>query len=270
MIVDWFAPLAIGVFGLLFGSFANVVIWRLPRKESWSSPPSHCPECDAPIWWRDNIPVVSWLALRGRCRSCGVRISPRYPAVELLSGFLWVLMWFAFGPTLALGFAIVFAYLLLILSFIDLDIMRLPNVLVGLLAAIGLLGVVISQVTGVLAAPVLTGTGGLSQPWAFAGAGLLIGFVLPLVISSLYSLVRGSAGIGMGDVKLLGTIGIDLGPYVLMALMFGSIIGALSAILVRKEGGLRRKIPFGPFLAAGAVATAVVGPAVWAWYSAFL
>jgi len=269
-IVDWFAPLAVGLFGLLFGSFANVVIWRLPRKESLSHPASRCPTCDTPIAWRDNVPVVSWLLLRGRCRSCGEKISPRYPAVELLSGLLWTAMWFVYGPTLALPFAIAFVYLLMILSFVDLDTMRLPNPLVALLAGIGAAGVAVSQLTGTLVVPLLPGQGALADPWAFALAGLLIGGGVPLLISALYASIRGRAGIGMGDIKLLGSMGIFIGPYVLMALMFGSIAGAFGALVIRGEGGARRKIPFGPWLALGGVACLLVGPQLWAWYAQFL
>jgi len=181
-----------------------------------------------------------------------------------------MLMWFVLGPTIALGFGIAFAYILLILSVIDLDTMRLPNPLVGLLAVIGVLGVAVAQLTGELAVPLLAGAGDFSEPWMFAAVGLLIGGGLPLAISVLYSLVRGATGLGMGDVKLLAVMGIFLGPYVLMALMFGSIAGALSAVLIPKDGGMRRKIPFGPFLALGAIMTVVIGPLTWAWYSAFL
>jgi len=208
--------------------------------------------------------------LSGRCRHCSVPISPRYPLVELASGALWLLMWWIFGPTLALGFAIAFAYLLMILSFIDLDTMRLPNSLVGLLAAVGAAGVVVSQVAGVPAVPLLPGSGSLAQPWAFAAAGVVLGGGLPLAISALYSALRGQTGLGMGDVKLLAAMGIYLGPYVLMALMFGSIAGALGALALRGEGGARRKIPFGPYLSIGAIAAVVFGQQVWAWYSAFL
>jgi len=269
-IAEPYIAILIGLFGLMFGSFANVVIWRLPRGESLSSPPSRCPQCGGRIRWYDNVPVLSWLLLKGRCRDCGVKISARYPLVEALSGVLWVAMWYTLGATVALGFGIAFVYILLILSFIDLDTMRLPNPLVGLLAAIGVVGVVVAQVTGDLAVPLLTGTGALSEPWAFALLGLLIGGGLPLAISVLYSLLRGATGLGMGDVKLLAVMGIFLGPYVLMALMLGSIAGALGAVVVPKSGGMRRKIPFGPFLALGAVITVIVGPEIWTWYSAFL
>ncbi|MRR35468.1 prepilin peptidase, partial [bacterium] len=123
------------VFGLVFGSFANVVIWRFPRGESLSAPASHCPLCERPIRWRDNIPVVSWVILRARCRDCGTPIHWRYPAVELLTALLWVLAVLKFGATpRAVMTACVF-YLLVILAFIDLDVRRLPNPIVALLAA---------------------------------------------------------------------------------------------------------------------------------------
>jgi len=268
-LVGWLAPVLAGLFGLLFGSFANVVIWRLPRGESLSSPGSRCPACETPIAWYDNVPVLSWLALRGRCRSCGTRISPRYPLVELLSGGLWLAMWYLYGPTLALPFAICFAYLLMILAFIDLDTMRLPNALVGLLAIVGAFGVVVSEVTGDPTVPLLHGGGALESAWAFAAAGLLVGGAVPLALSAAYAALRGRQGMGMGDVKLLGTMGIFLGLYVLIALLLGSMAGALSALLPR-EGGVRRKIPFGPFLAFGGVLCLALGPQLWAWYAQLL
>jgi len=222
------------------------------------------------VAWYDNVPVVSWVLLRARCRSCGKPISARYPVVELLSGALWLLMWWLFGTTATMVFAIAFVYLLMILSFIDLDTMRLPNSLVGLLALLGVAGVVAAQVLHVPAVPLFSGSGALAEPWAFAAAGLLIGGGIPLAISAVYSMLRGKTGLGMGDVKLLAAMGIYLGPYVVMALMFGSILGALGALLMRQEDLARRKVPFGPYLSLGALAVIVAGPQLWAWYTAFL
>lgn len=268
--MDWFAYLTAALFGLLFGSFANVVIWRLPRGESLSTPASKCPSCDTPIEWRDNVPVLSWLLLRGRCRRCGASISGRYPLVELTSAGLWMLMWHLYGATAALFFAILFVYLLMVLAFIDLDTMRLPNSLVGLLAGAGSIGVVAAQVTGVWMVPLLPASGWLGEPWAAAAFGLLVGGALPLAISALYSAIRGRHGMGMGDVKLLGAMGIFLGPYVIMALVFGSVVGAVAAVATPRSREAHAKIPFGPFLAIGAIGCLVVGPWVWAWYAQFL
>ena len=254
--------------GLAFGSFANVVIWRFPRGESLSSPPSHCPVCDTPIRWYDNVPVVSWLALRGRCRSCATRISPRYPTVELLGGVLWLAAALEFGVSARAVAAAVFFYLLLILAFIDLDTMRLPNAIVGLLAAIGLAGSLVAQFSGTSLVPLLDLGGWLAAPLVGSIVGALVSGGLALAIAAAYSAVRKASGFGMGDVKLLLAIGVFLGPYGIMVLFLGSLAGAFVGIALasRKGGSLTMRYPFGPFLAAAAVVVALVGPSVWSWY----
>lgn len=266
---QWFFFLVLGLFGLVFGSFANVVIWRLPRGESLSTPSSHCPRCAAPIAPYDNIPVLSWLLLRGRCRSCGEPIAVRYPLVELLSAALWLLAGAAFGATVRMVFAVALFYLLMVLSFIDLDHLRLPNELVGLLAAIGALGVVCSTLSGSPALPLvgIAPSGLLASPLTAALAGALLGGVPVLLLAWGYRALRGRSGLGMGDVKLLAVLGVYVGPYVLLALMVGSIAGVVAGLSgARGERLLQRRIPFGPFLALGGVVAALAGPAVWHWY----
>jgi len=267
----WFFLFALWGFGLLFGSFANVVIWRFPRGESLSTPGSHCPQCDVPIAWYDNVPLLSWMVLRARCRHCGARISPRYPLVEAASGALWLLSGVVFGMTVRTGFAVIFSYVLLILTFIDIDHRRLPNKLVGALGVVGVLGVAAGALLGTPALPLvgLSRDGVLSTAPVSAALGVLLGGGLSLAIAGLYRVARGRTGLGMGDVKLLGVMGLYLGPYVLMALMLGSILGASWGILAtpRQDGISATHIPFGPFLAAGAVVTAAVGPALWNAYA---
>lgn len=256
----------LGVLGLVFGSFANVVIWRFPRGESLSQPPSHCPACGHPIRWRDNVPVISWLILRGRCRDCGQPISIRYPLVELGSAALWVLAGVLYGPTARTATAVVLFYLLLILSLIDLDTMRLPNPLVALLAALGGAAVLVSQLTPVDAAP-LPPSGW--SPLVAGLVGVLMGGGVSLAIASLYAALRKTSGFGMGDVKLLGALGLYFGAYVLMVLFVASLLGAtigLALAASSRESLRTKKIPFGPMLALGSVCTAAVGPAVWGWY----
>jgi leader peptidase (prepilin peptidase)/N-methyltransferase len=277
--VDREAPLEailyilLALFGLLFGSFANVVIWRFPRGESLSHPGSHCPVCDSPIAWYDNVPVLSWIALLGRCRSCGTQISPRYPAVELLSSVLWVLAGVVFGLSLQSALAVFFFYLLLILSFIDIDLRRLPNTLVGLLFAVGLAGVLVSQFTPLRALPLLSAGGRLlAEPLVFAVVGAAASAGLMLAIALGYERLRHKQGLGMGDIKLLAVMGLYLGAYALLALFFATICGALyglAAARFSREGG-RQAFPFGPFLAVGSVATVTFGPTVWNWYLALL
>jgi leader peptidase (prepilin peptidase)/N-methyltransferase len=253
----------------VFGSFGNVVIWRLPRGESLSVPPSHCPECDTPIAWFDNIPVLSWFLLLGRCRACGSPISVRYPAVELLSGLLWLAATVKFGLTLQAAMAILFFYVLLLLSFIDLDTMRLPNSLQGVLAVAGAAGVTVSQVTGRVILPLTPpGPGALASPAlnALVGATVSAGFMLAVAV--VYARVRGAHGFGMGDIKLLAVIGLYLGVYSLVALFVATIAGSVWGLIAarRSEQGMRHRFPFGPFLAASAVLVALFGAPIVGWY----
>lgn len=265
----WYFSLSMTLFGLLFGSFANVVIWRQPRGESIASPGSHCPGCDTPIAWYDNIPVVSWLVLRGRCRSCTEPISIRYPAVELASGALFLLAAITWGPSVRALFGGALFWFLLVLSMIDIDHMRLPNPIVGMVALVGLIGVLLSQILSWQAVPLVgVGASGLAaQPLAMAAIGLLLGAGLPAAIALAYRLIRGTSGFGMGDVKLLGVLGLFLGPYVLLTFFVASLLGAVGALVgARGEGIAGRRIPFGPWLALGAVITSVAGPALVSGY----
>ncbi|MDZ4064999.1 MAG: prepilin peptidase [Coriobacteriia bacterium] len=260
---------ALALFGLAFGSFANVVIWRFPRGESLSEPGSHCPVCGHPVRWYDNVPLVSWGILRARCRDCGSRISFRYPLVELASAVLWVLAAVRFGFTPRTVACVVLFYFLLLLTFIDIDTMRLPNLLVGALAVTGVVFVAASAVSHAAIAPLLwTGSGPGSSPIVAAAAGIAFGAGPSLGIALLYEVVRKRQGFGMGDVKLLAALGIYLGPYSLMTLVIGSFIGAVWGVgaSVRSGQGASAKIPFGPFLAAGAVLTVMFGPSLWVWY----
>lgn len=257
------------LFGLLFGSFANVVIWRVPRGESIASPGSHCPGCQTPIAWHDNIPVVSWLALRGRCRSCGEPIALRYPVVEAASGVLFAAAALKFGPGAQAVVAAFFLWFLLVLSAIDLDHLRLPNPLVAGLAVFGLAGSIVSQMTGEPLVPLvgLGPTGLLAHPLAASILGALLGAGLSGSIAAGYGALRGKRGLGMGDVKFLGALGLFLGPYVLLALMIGSMLGAVSGLLGARGRSLSEtRIPFGPWLALGATITLLVGPSVMNWY----
>lgn len=274
-----FTYICLGAFGLLFGSFANVLIWRVPRGESIVSPGSHCPRCGHDIRWYDNIPVVSWLVLRGRCRDCGQPIAWRYPAVELASGALWLLAGWRFGLTPALPLAIVFFYLLLVLSVIDLDHRRLPTPLVAALGGVALVAAVAAQLTGLGFAPLGSdaGSGLLTSPLALSGLGFVLGAGTSWAIAAVYGALRGRQGLGFGDVRLLGAMGIVLGPYVLLAYALANILGVVGAIPAmlasrrRSDGDEavplgQASFPFGPFLALGGLLTALAGPAMWQAY----
>jgi leader peptidase (prepilin peptidase) / N-methyltransferase len=266
------AAVVLGLFGLVFGSFGNVVIWRLPRGESVVSPPSHCPRCGHDVRWYDNVPVVSWLVLRGRCRDCGEPISPRYPVVEALSGVLWALAGWRWGLTATALVGALFFYVLMLLAAVDVDTGRLPNTLVAVLAAIGGAGAALTQVTGVPAGPLVgqASQGWLAQPLVAALAGAAAGLLVSLAVAAAYGALRGRAGLGMGDVKMLGAMGLFLGPWVLMAYLIGNVFGAVWGLVLAARsrgsevGGIQ--VRFGPFLAAGAVLTAVAGPDLMAGY----
>lgn len=265
-IPGWYFSLTMVLFGLLFGSFANVVIWRVPRGESIVRPGSHCPRCDAPIAWYDNVPIVSWLVLRGRCRHCHEPIAVRYLLVEAVSGLLFGLAVLRFGATAQAAVAAACFWLLLVLAAIDLDHMRLPNVLVALLAGIAALGAIASQMFDIALVPLTYA--GASHPLALALIGAALGIGLSGGVAALYGAVRRKRGLGMGDIKLLGALGLLLGPYVLLALFAGSILGLVAGLVAaRGSRPSETRIPFGPWLALGGILVTLVGPAVWSWYA---
>lgn len=235
-VLRWVAP----VFGAAVGSFLNVVIWRLPREESLSRPGSHCPSCGAPIRWRDNIPVLSWLLLRGRCRSCRGRISIRYPLIELLTALLCLGLLYRYGPSWRFLAYFVFAAALLAASAIDLEHRIIPDEIS--LGGVGL-GLAVSWLPEATVRP-------LDSLIAAAA-----GFLALFLVMAVYWLFTRREGMGLGDAKLLAAIGAFLGwraiPFVLFSgSLFGTIAG-LGMIRLRKQGRFY-KIPFGPFLSLGA------------------
>ena len=253
-----FTPLAYAVLfalGLCFGSFVNVVIHRLPRGLSIVTPPSSCPECGHRIRPFDNVPVVSWLVLSGRCRDCRNPIPWRYPAVELGAGLLVLLFAVQLGPRAALVPALLFALALLAVALIDWDHRIIPDeislggALVGLFAR------------GVTSEGVTEGLVG-----ALVGGGSL------WLVATLYRRATGIDGLGGGDVKLAAMIGAFLGwPGVFLTIFGAATAGSLAgAVLVAtRRGGRRTALPFGTFLAPAAVLAGVIGPFVWRWYTAF-
>jgi len=238
-----------GVLGVLFGSFLNVVAYRLPRGESLSHPRSRCPGCESPIRPYDNVPILSWLLLRGRCRSCGTAISPRYPLVEAATGALCALVVIAKGPDedALLGLALVL--LLVPVTLIDLDHRIIPNKLM-------LVGLVVAPAILLATTP----DDLLEHALAALGAG---GFFLLAALAY-------PRGMGMGDVKLAAVLGLFLGravgPAIFVALVAGTLVGA--AIIARKGAreGRKTAVPFGPFLALGGVVALFAGDAMVDWY----
>src|SRR5215207_3758264 len=231
-----------GLGGLLVGSFLNVVAHRLPRGESLVRPRSRCPQCGTQLRAVDNLPVVSWLALRGRCQHCGAPISARYPAVELATAGLYVAVAASQDDALRIALGLLVVTALVPITLIDLDHRIIPNRITGP-AAIAALVAIVALDTGFLLESVIAG---------IAGGGFF------LIAAVLYP-----RGMGMGDVKLAGVLGLYLGravaPAILMALVGGVVVGA--AIIARKgvTEGRKTAVPFGPFLALGGLIAFFVG-----------
>jgi leader peptidase (prepilin peptidase)/N-methyltransferase len=246
---DAFTLVVCALLGLVIGSFLNVVVWRLPRGESIVHPGSHCPHCDAPIGPADNIPVVSWLLLRGRCRRCRAPISVRYPLVELASGALWAAMALRFGPNWALPAYLVLVSALLALSLIDLDTFLLPNRIVYPLA---------------VALVALFGLAAVLEDAGDAYVRALLGGLAAFAFFLTVHLVA-PRGMGFGDVKLSFCLGIALGwlswGSVFLGLFLGFLLGAVVGVTLIATGTRTRKdhVPFGPFLAAGTVLAILAG-----------
>jgi leader peptidase (prepilin peptidase)/N-methyltransferase len=246
---EWFGVAVAAAYGLVVGSFLNVVIHRLPREESLLRPPSRCPRCGAPVRWFENLPVLSYVVLGGRCRACRAPISPRYPAVELLSGALAVAALLRFGLTAAGVEAMLLLMLLIPLAFIDLEHHLLPDVLTLPGIAVGFAGSLL---------------GGLAAPLdAVIGAG--VGAAVPYAVIVTYRWLRGAEGMGLGDVKLLAMIGAFLGwRGVLLTLGLGATAGAAFGVGLIALGKGRRdtELPFGTFLAGAAALVLFAGPSL--------
>lgn len=249
----WFTSLMFFLLGAIFGSFANVVILRLPAGQSVVSPRSRCPKCEKAISWYDNIPILSWLALRGRCRTCSVSISWRYPLVEFLMAITFAGLYLYVGWSWTLLEYLIFAFGLIVVTFIDFDHMILPDVFTLSGIVIGLLGSVLNPERDF---------------WPALG-GVLMGGGFLWAVAYLYWVFRKREGMGGGDIKLLGWIGAVLGwssiPFVILcSSIVGSVVGVLMAL--RKDEGLASTIPFGPYLALAALVYIFGGDRLGEWY----
>jgi leader peptidase (prepilin peptidase)/N-methyltransferase len=238
-----------GLLGACIGSFLNVVVWRLPRNESVVKPRSRCPQCATEIRSLHNVPVLSWLALRGRCAYCATPIPARYPLVEAATAALFVTVVAATGADRDAIIGLALVSVLVPVTLIDIDHRIIPNVITGIgaVAAIALTAVLMPHA---LPERLLAG--------ALAGGGLL-----------LVALAK-PGGMGLGDVKLAGVLGLFLGravaPAIFVALLAGSATGAVIAARRGVGEARKTKVPFGPFLALGGMAGALVGTQLIAWY----
>ncbi|MFQ5900417.1 MAG: prepilin peptidase [Thermodesulfobacteriota bacterium] len=244
------------IFGAMIGSFLNVCIHRLPREQSIVTPPSNCPKCKNHIRCYDNIPILSYILLGGKCRFCKASISVRYPFIEFLTGFFATLLFFRFGLTADLFIYFIFLASLIVITFIDLDERIIPNEIsipgigVGLLSSLFLSDLTFRD----------------SFIGAIVGGGILI------TVAFAYHLVTKREGMGGGDIKLLAMIGAFLGwKGALVTLFLGSFVGAFTGIffMIREGKDTKYAVPFGPFLAIGAFIYLFFGNDIVRWYISF-
>ena len=239
--------------GATVGSFINVCIVRLPQGASIIKPGSHCPQCQSPIRFYDNIPLLSYLILLGKCRQCKAQISPRYFVVEGLSALMALALYRTFGLSLEFAIYFVFFSALMVIIFVDLNTWTIPDI-------ITLPGIVLGVAASFLL-PRIT--------WLQSLLGLLVGGGVLFVVASGYQLLRKREGMGGGDIKLLAMIGAFLGiPGVIFTLFASSLAGSLAGVLLmfREKSGGGTRIPFGPFLALAAMSYVFWGQTVINWY----
>lgn len=249
----WPFELAAFVFGTAIGSFLNVVIYRLPHGKSIVRPASSCPACGTAIKPWQNVPILSYIYLRGKCAACNEPISLRYPLVEFITGLFCVATFVRYGfhPVLFVEFT--FICVLIAITFIDLDTMTIPDVL-------SLPGIPLAFFGAVL-------TGKMS--WQASLLGLLAGGGSFYLLSFLYQVIRKKEGLGGGDIKLMAMIGAFIGwPGVIFTVMFASLVGSVVGIflMIKHKNGLATMLPFGPFLAMGAISYLYWGPMFFRWY----
>jgi len=256
LIPYWLLVPLIFIFGLCIGSFLNVCIYRIPEPKSIISPGSMCPSCGNPIKFYDNIPVLSFIILRAKCRNCNVYISLRYPLVEILTGFFALSVFIKFGSSIEAPIYFIFIATLLVITFIDIDhriipdLISLPGIVFFFIASLTISTIsIIDSFIGIL-----------------AGGGILF------AIAEIYWRITGKEGMGGGDVKLLAMIGALIGwKGVLFTIFVSSLVGTIIGIIVMLIQGknLKLAIPFGPFLSIGAVVYVFFGNEFINWYFAF-
>jgi leader peptidase (prepilin peptidase)/N-methyltransferase len=251
----WLELLMVTLSGLCIGSFLNVCAYRLPLGESVVHPRSRCTSCGRMLTWFDNLPVLSWLVLGGRCRTCKEPVSVMYPAVEVVTALIFVVTYLTYGLTLLSLVRVLFACALIVLFVTDLRHKILPHV-------ITLPGIIVGFVSSFFLPP----------GWISSLIGLVVGGGFLLAIAEAYHRIRGQEGLGMGDVKLLAMIGAFLGwKLVLLTLVFASFTGSLAGglMIATGRGTMKYELPFGTFLAVGAVLAATWGDPIAEWYFGF-
>ena len=282
-VLDLPLPLAcaiMGVFGALIGSFLNVVVHRLPREQSIVFPKSTCPSCQAPIRAYDNLPILSFLILRGRCRKCGARISARYPAVEALTALLFAAVTWHDGLSFALGFDLAFTAAMVALIFIDAEHMILPN-------AITYPGILFALITRIVV-PYLAGLAhfddlpqlqsmlpSVHPLWLVSLIGAVIGALAGggslWLMGFLWEKLRGVEAMGLGDVKMMLMVGAFLGwRLTILTILLAAFTGSLAGVAMMVHSGrrnLQMMLPFGIFLGIGSIISLLIGTRIIEWYA---
>jgi leader peptidase (prepilin peptidase)/N-methyltransferase len=251
-VTTWVPIVAAGLFGAVVGSFLNVCIYRLPRGRSVVWPASACARCGRALTWFENIPILSYVALAGRCRTCRARISLQYPIVEALTALAFAGAYWLYGPSLLLASRLIFVCALIVLFAIDLEHQLLPN-------AITLPGIVVGFIFSLFTEP----------GWLGSVIGILLGGGILYATAEAYYRIRDEEGLGMGDVKMLAMVGAFLGwQLTFMTLMLASIAGSIigGGLILLQRGGMKTALPFGTFLAVGAALAATVGTPLLDWY----
>lgn len=244
------------ILGLIVGSFSNVCIYRIPRNESIIYPASHCPKCSTTISVKDNIPLLSYILLKGRCRNCGSRISIKYPVVELLTGLVYIIIYQIYGLSVQSLIYIILSSALIIIAFIDLNEQIMPEV-------ITLPGMVVGFILSFFV-PYLS--------FIDSALGVVIGGGIILVIRLAGSLIFKKESMGIGDIELSAMIGAFLGwRYITISLFLGFFLGALTGIflILSKIKSREDAVPFGPFIILGSFITFLWGEQILSWYVGF-
>jgi len=252
------------IFGSIIGSFLNVCIYRLPREESIVYPGSHCTSCDQSISFYNNIPILSYLFLNGKCSKCKSKISPRYPIVEILTGLLFLTTVWSFGLTTQTFFYLIFISSIVAITFIDLEHMIIPNVITYPGIIVGILYNALKTDWDNSSESISKFSFGIQDFFSLLNElpilnslfGVILGGGILLVIAYSYEIIKKRQGMGMGDVKLLAMIGAFFGwEGVLFVIFLGSILGSVIgiSIIIAKRGDLKYALPFGPFLSIAAI-----------------
>lgn len=251
--VEWPFLVTLGAFGAMLGSFLNACVFRLPRGISMLHPPSSCPSCGTRIRWYDNVPVLGWIALHGKCRSCRASISPRYPVVEALTAVVFVLLALRYGPGPGLAPALLFAWIMILVTLVDFDARIIPDAVTLTGTAVGLLLAALPGPPSLVDA-MIGAAGGLVLLWGIAWA---------------YERVTGKEGMGGGDIKFAALLGAFLGwQGLLLTLFLASVGGAVlgGVLIMSRKGSRNTSLPFGSFLAPAGLCVYVFGSEILGWY----